>query len=450
MLKLQAVFVFVLNRSHIIGMKRFSKTICSIRVLAALVLGCAFLSVSSHGNAHFNLDLNIRTIHVVHTQQGLDVYLRIPTPYFLAELASGSLEEDNLVPAPFTYNRIEDNSVQHYLDITRIQSAPLEFAAIAAGGVRIETEGKLLKPEIVNVRLHSVYWQPPFASLNEARMALSDEPPDTVVKDSYVGETVTDLRLRYDYHQPVNSYQLSFSWNPELEGQETTANLLLDHFPGETRVFRFTGILNDPVEVKNSAIAAFATFTYQGIIHIIEGWDHLLFVICLALGAVTLTGLIWRVTGFTIGHTVTLIAGFWGYAPTYPWFIPTVELGIALSIIFVAVVAVGSAKKVSDSLHSFVITLLIGLLHGLGFSFVLHELLLPNGAHLWKSLLAFNVGVEIGQIMIVTVVWVILLLIGRFKRSLLTPARWAIVLPSVGIATYWAVERVQGLLATFA
>ena len=430
-------------------MMQFSKAICSIKILAAFVVGWAFLLICPQGNAHFNLDLNIRTIHVVHTQQGLDVYLRIPTPYFLAELATGSLEDDNLVPAPFTYNRIEDNSVQHYLDITRIQNAPLEFAAIAAGGVRIETEGDLLQPEIVNVRLHSVYWQPPFASLNEARMALSDEPPDTVVKDIYVGETVTDLRLRYDYHQPVNSYRLSFSWNPELEQQDTTANLLLDHFPGETRVFRFTGILNDPVEVKNSALAAFATFTYQGIIHIIEGWDHLLFVICLAIGAVTLSGLIWRVTGFTIGHTITLIAGFWGYAPSVAWFIPTVELGIAISIIFVAVAAIGAVKKTTDSLSSFVITLLIGLLHGLGFSFVLNELLLPNGAHLWKSLLAFNVGVEIGQILIVTVVWVMLLLISRFRRSLLTPARWAIVLPSIGIATYWAVERVQGLMATF-
>ncbi len=404
----------------------------------------------NQGNSHFNLDLNIRTIHVVHTQQGLEVFIRIPTPYFLAELAIGSLEEGNPIPAPFTYNRVEQDSLKHYLDLTKIQNAPVEFAAIATGGVRIETEGVLLKPEIVNMRLHSALQQPPFASLEEAKISLSGETPESVVEDVYVGETVTDLQLRYIHDRPVNSYSLSFSWNPGLELQDETANLLLDHFPGETRVFRFTGILNEPVEITNSAVAAFATFTVQGIIHILKGWDHLLFVICLAIGAATLAGLLWRVTGFTIGHTITLIAGFWGYAPSVAWFIPAVELGIAISIIFVAVTAIGGAKRNSDSLSSFVITLLIGLLHGLGFSFVLHELLLPNGAHLWKSLLAFNVGVEIGQVAIVTAVWLVLLLIVRFRSSLLNFARWAVVLPSIAIAAYWVTERFQSVMTTLA
>ncbi len=384
----------------------------------------------------------------MHTQHGLDVYMRIPTPYFLAELATGSLEDGNLIPAPFTYNKVEQDSLKHYLDLVKIQKAPIEFAAIATGGVRIETEGNLLKPEIVNFRLHSALQQPPFASLEEAKISISESTPESVVEDVYVGETVTDLQLRYDHDRPVNSYRLSFSWNPGLELQSETANLLLDHFPGETRVFRFTGILNEPVEITNSAMAAFATFTVQGIIHIIKGWDHLLFVICLAIGAVTLTGLLLRVTGFTIGHTITLIAGFWGYAPSVAWFIPAVELGIAVSIIFVAVTAIGGAKRNTDSLSSFVITLLIGLLHGLGFSFVLHELLLPNGAHLWKSLLAFNVGVEIGQIAIVTAVWIVLLLIIRFRSSLLIYTRWAVVLPSIAIAAYWVTERFQSVVAT--
>ena len=95
-------------------------------------------------------------------------------------------------------------------------------------------------------------------------------------------------------------------------------------------------MLNDPVEITNSTLAAVTTFVLQGIVHIIEGLDHLLFVICLTIGAVGLGGLLWRVTGFTIGHTITLIAGFWGFVPSGAWFIPTVELGIAVSIIWVA------------------------------------------------------------------------------------------------------------------
>ena len=429
-------------------MKPFSKAIRYNKTFAALALGCASIFMYTQGNTHFNLDLNIRTVHIVHTQKGLDVYIRIPTPYFLAELASGSLEDGNPTPAPFTYNRIEQDNLKHYLDLAAIRSAPIEFAEIATDGIRIETEGILLKPEIVNIRLHSALQQPPFASLQEARVSLSKETPESVVEDVYVGETVTDLQLRYAHHRAINSYRLSFSWNPGLDLQNETANLLLDHFPGETQIFRYTGLLNEPVDITNSAMAALTTFTVQGIIHILKGWDHLLFVICLAIGAVTLTGLLWRITGFTIGHTITLIAGFWGYAPSVAWFIPAVELGIAISIIFVAITAIGKPKRNSDSFSSFVITLLIGLLHGLGFSFVLHELLLPNGAHLWKSLLAFNLGVEIGQIAIVTAVWIVLLLIYRFGNSLLNFTRWAVILPSIAIAAYWVQERFQSVVAT--
>ena len=91
--------------------------------------------------------------------------------------------------------------------------------------------------------------------------------------------------------------------------------------------------------------------------------------------------------------------------------------------------------------ESFIITFLIGLLHGLGFSFILHEFLLPNGAHLWKSLLSFNIGVEIGQIIIVAAVWAVLFLITRIKQSLLIPTRWVVALPCAAIAAFWIVER---------
>ena len=429
-------------------MKRFCRLSKLWKSLGALTVAVASILMCGQGNAHFNLDLNIRTIHVVHTKEGLDVYIRVPTPYFLAGFISEPLADGTVIPAPFTYNRIENDNLNHYLSMNQIANSPLEFAALAAEGLHIETEGKALKPEIIQMRLHTVLEQPPFASLDEARSSLSASSLENTSDDIYVGETVTDLLLRYQHDSPVNSYKLSFTWNPKLEMQEETANLLLDHFPGDTRIFRFTGTLNDPVEITNSAFAAFATFTTQGIIHIIEGWDHLLFVICLAIGAATLTGLLWRVTGFTIGHTITLIMGFWGYVPSGSWFIPSVELGIAISIIFVALAAISTSKRQSDSFSSFIVTLLIGLLHGLGFSFVLHELLLPNGAHLWKSLLAFNVGVEIGQVAIVTGVWIILLSLKKIRRSLLVPARWAVALPSLAIATYWAVQRFQSVMAT--
>ena len=75
----------------------------------------------------------------------------------------------------------------------------------------------------------------------------------------------------------------------------------------------------------------------EGVRHILEGLDHVLFVVCLVLGASGLgaPGMA-RVTGFTIGHSVTLTLGFFGYYPTGAWFVPLVETGIALSIVYTA------------------------------------------------------------------------------------------------------------------
>ena len=135
--------------------------------------------------------------------------------------------------------------------------------------------------------------------------------------------------------------------------------------------------------------------------------------------------------------------------PSGSWFVPVVELEIALSIIYVALIAVRSSGAQIDRHGSFVVSLLIGLLHGLGFSFVLYELLLPNGAHLWKSLLSFNIGVEIGQVAIVLGVWIVLLIVGRLKKNYLKITRWVVALPCISVASFWMIERGKLLFDTF-
>src|SRR5262249_55913678 len=137
-----------------------------------------------------------------------------------------------------------------------------------------------------------------------------------------------------------------------LAGLESLANLLIDHNAGETRTFRAVGSLESPIVVGNAALAltpatekvlswggAVRAFVWQGILHILQGTDHVLFVVCLTIGAVGLTNLLWRATGFTLGHTVTLTAGSFGLVPAAPWFVPAIEVAIALSIIYAGLVA---------------------------------------------------------------------------------------------------------------
>ncbi len=414
--------------------------------LTRLLLTFFLLFASPFASAHFNLDLNIRTIHVVHTHQGLEVYLRLPTPIFLAGLVLED-ELDILEPAPFTYNRTESGGLMHYLDLASIRESPVAFASLAESGIVFSVNGTKLNAEIVDVGLHPGLEQPPFATLREAKQSFEGDIFPYGYPEIYVGATVTDLLLHYRYDSPVDSYTLQSLFNPGLEGQENTANLILDHFPGNVRIHRLTGLLNEPVQIRNSEWAAVSTFIKQGIIHILEGLDHVLFILCLTIGATGLIALLWRITGFTIGHTITLILGFFGYVPSGIWFVPAIETAIALTIIYAAGLVILSKHKLADSFISYAITIGIGLIHGLGFSFVLHELLLPDGAHLWKSLIAFNIGVEIGQVMIVAAVWSLLWLIARINQRALIPLYWAIALPCISIASYWSIERSSQLIS---
>jgi len=193
------------------------------------------------------------------------------------------------------------------------------------------------------------------------------------------------------------------------------------------------------------------TFIGEGIKHIIEGLDHVLFVICLVLGAMHLRPLLWRVTGFTIGHSITLSLGFLGFVPSADWFVPVVETGIALSIIYVAVIAVlpdflPSFKSKKSEWTVVGITGLIGLLHGLGFSFVLQNILQVTSPNIWQSLLAFNLGVEIGQLIIVLVTLLLFYLIGRVGIRVTRISRDLIAGSCAAISLWWVVERGSKIL----
>ena len=194
------------------------------------------------------------------------------------------------------------------------------------------------------------------------------------------------------------------------------------------------------------------TFVKEGVKHILEGLDHVLFVICLVLGAMHLRPLFWRVTGFTLGHSITLSMGFFGFVPTAAWFVPAVETGIALSIIYVAIVAVapdfkpGFQQKRSEW-TVVAVTGLIGLLHGLGFSFVLQHILQVTSPNIWQSLLAFNLGVEIGQVLIVIVAGLVFYLISLLGIRAATINRYLVAGVCASIALYWVIERGGNVVA---
>jgi hypothetical protein len=425
------------------------QSITALAMLGALVLGTVLHGAGS-ARAHFLLNLNLRVIHVEHLDDGLRVYLRLPMPYLVADRL-GPVGPDGLPePAPYTTNRMEDDRLVHYLDAGALRTDPLGLGRLVADGHRFTAGDTPLIAEVEQVRAYPGTDQPSFASIEDAKASFEGPFYPDRFPATYVGDTVVDTVLRYRSGGPVYDYAVSSTLDPGLEGQDQTANLLLDHFPGDTKVFRARGLLDQPIQVSRSALAAAATFVIEGIRHILEGWDHLLFVLCLALGALRFGSLLWRTTGFTIGHTVTLIAGFFGLAPSGAWFIPAVEMGIALSIIYAALVAVTKRGRAMRSERTmFSITTAIGLLHGLGFSFVLHKILQVDAPDIWQSLLAFNLGVELGQVLIILATWPLFRLVARWNDRVWQIGRWGVALPCISIALLWTGQRALMMAQSF-
>ncbi len=96
---------------------------------------------------------------------------------------------------------------------------------------------------------------------------------------------------------------------------------------------------------------------------------------------------------------------------------------------------------------AFAITAAIGLLHGFGFSFLLREIQRGEAANVWQSLLAFNIGIEIGHLAIVLVAWPAAVLLRAVSTGVWLGARGRIAAGVSAVAAVWAVDRMAGYLA---
>jgi uncharacterized membrane-anchored protein YitT (DUF2179 family) len=118
------------------------------------------------------------------------------------------------------------------------------------------------------------------------------------------------------------------------------------------------------------------------------------------------------VTAFTVAHSITLFASAYNLAPDALWFPPLIETLIATSIVYMALENImGTQSTQSKSLSAssafkrrWMVAFAFGLVHGFGFSFALRQTLQFAGSHLLTSLLSFNIGVELGQLLVLVAV----------------------------------------------
>ena len=177
-----------------------------------------------------------------------------------------------------------------------------------------------------------------------------------------------------------------------------------------------------------------------GVEHILAGFDHLLFVLSLLFLVGFNKRLVYTISAFTLAHSLTLALSALGWLTLRS---PPVEATIALSIMLVAVEALNKEKTLSRRWPALV-AFLFGLVHGLGFAGALASIGLPQ-KHLFVALLTFNVGVEIGQLLVVVLAY------GVYRAFATRPQFLAARVPALyaigGIAAYWSIGRVVSILA---
>ncbi|MEP6994497.1 MAG: HupE/UreJ family protein [Acidobacteriota bacterium] len=284
------------------------------------------------------------------------------------------------------------------------------------------------------------------ASINGVRISFDEGPVSPRValvlpEGAASAADAPELTLRFAGEIPVGSK--TFTWSNAVklgtymltirtEGDDQAQRQWIEG-PARSEPFALTSAIL-PMTLPQVA----RTYLKLGFTHILpKGTDHILFVLGIFLLSVRLKPILMQVTAFTVAHTITLALTVYGLVSLPP---RIVEPLIALSIVYVAV-----ENILTPELRPWRIVLVFGfgLLHGMGFAGVLSQLGLPRSDFL-PALLCFNAGVELGQLTVITVAFLLLGLPFRdkpwYRRRIVIPC--SVVIAAIGL--YWSVQRVMG------
>jgi hypothetical protein len=321
-----------------------------------------------------------------------------------------------------------------FLDIAQTEALMPDAASLWISDFLALYEGdsRLPKPKVIATRL-ALESDRSFTSYEQAAAHVMAPmlPPETNV---VWNQTFLDVLFEY----PIASDQSKFSIDPKLARLGLRVVTALRFLPpgGAVRAFEFIG---DPglVRLDPRWYQASARFVELGFFHILDGTDHLLFLFCLVIPFRKFRALIPIVTSFTVAHSITLIASAYDLAPGALWFPPLIETGIAMSILYMALENIVGTSNVH---RRWMITFAFGLVHGFGFSFALRETMQFAGSHMLASLLSFNLGVELGQLLVLLIMIPALELLFRY---VVAERMGTIILSALVAHTawHWMIER---------
>lgn len=404
-------------------------------LLAALLLALLWSAPTGAG-AHADGRANIRVVHFTYDAAGMTAYFRLSLP-LLAHGLDGS-------PAPYVSARTESGRVFYYVSVTALDTATAMASATLATGHVVTLQGKVVAPQVLSASIHVKGAVPPFSSADQARLATrASSSPSGPLPQGWteidLGNMLLDAAVFYPAIRPDTPFTFSSALQAGTLSDAAIHNILLSHHAGTTTQYSHSGTLDAAITVNPPVLQAFLQFVRAGAAHILEGYDHLLLVVCLVAGDLRLRAIALKISAFSTGHALSIVAGFHGWLPQASWSEPVIELLIALSVLGAALLLV----RQRPGAHPVLLTGLVGVVHGCGLAIGLRAILSDSGPHIATSLLSFNVGVELGQLMVGIGVWLLLRVAQLAPKPGPARIRLGVALGTAAIALYWVVERAQ-------
>ncbi len=325
-----------------------------------------------------------------------------------------------------------------YLDLARADIALREAAMLwIANGLELFEDGARLSPPRLVAAQVALPSDTSFRSYDLALARVTGAPLPQHTRLIW-HQAMLDVLLEY----PIRSDGSAFTIRPSLArlGSRVTTALRFVPPDGAVRAFEYRG---DPglIRLDPRWHQASGRFIALGFDHILDGADHLLFLLCLVIPFRRIRPLAVIVTSFTIAHSLTLIASAANAMPGALWFPPLVETLIAASIVYMALENIAGAGTVR---RRWIVAFAFGLVHGFGFSLALRDSLQFAGGHLLLSVLSFNLGVELGQLAVLAV---LVPALGMLFTFAVRERIGAIILSALVAHTawHWMIERGERL-----
>jgi hydrogenase/urease accessory protein HupE len=318
------------------------------------------------------------------------------------------------------------------------------LAAFAPAAFAHEIRPAFLQIHEVEPATYDILWKTP--AQGDMRLALNVILPTTCTNVSEPRSALVNGAVIQRWRTACDGGLVGKELAVEnLSSTLTDTIIRFEPFEGQPKTLRLTpdkpfGLL----PLKQSWAEVGSTYFGLGVEHILLGFDHLMFVLALLILVGDVKRLIGAVTAFTMAHSLTLAGTTFGWIKLSS---APVEATIALSIMFVAV-EIMRAQAGRDSLTArlpWIASFGFGLLHGFGFAGALREIGIPEDA-VGLSLLFFNLGVEVGQLVFIAGV---LALMWAWRRFAPAPPVWAWRAPVYAIgamSAFWFVERTAGIL----